>query len=145
MKVRPLLVLCLASALAFSGTANAGGQQVAVEVAPDGGSLLVRTYHCGTPAAISVAGKAEGVVNGQPRSLELKVARTKEASVFAVARQWPADGAWVLTFTTEGGPFVNALVELQPGAALRITSQASTRDKLTPRQVDAALQRLARR
>lgn len=145
MKMRALLALCVGSALAFSGTANAGGQQIAVLVAPDGGSLLVRTYHCGTPAAISVTGMAEGIVNGQPRRLELKVARTKEPSVFAVARQWPMDGAWVLTFATERGPFVNALVELQPGAALRITSQESTRDKLNPRQVDAALQQLARR
>jgi hypothetical protein len=137
--------LALGFALTLAGNAFAGGQQIAVETAKDGGSLLVRTYHCGTPAEIRLTGSAEGVVNGQPRSVELTLARTNEPGVFAVSRQWPAEGAWVLTFTNERGAFVNALVELQPGAALKITSQESSRTKLTRPRIDAALKRLASR
>lgn len=136
-------ILVFASALA--GSAFAGGQQIAVEVAKGGDSLLVRTYHCGTPGDIKLVGKAEGVVNGQPKSVGLKLAATGEPGVYSVARQWPAEGAWVLTFTNAGGAFVNALVELQPGAALRIASQESTIKKLSRLQLDAALQRVARR
>ena len=138
-------LLALGFGLTFAGNALAGGQQIAVDVAPDGGSLLVRTYHCGTPAEIRLTGSAEGVVNGQPRSVALKLARTNEAGVFVVSRQWPAEGSWVLTFTNEAGAFVNALVELQPGAALKIASQESSRNKLTRPRIDEALKRVAQR
>lgn len=138
-------LLALGFGLALAGNALAGGQQIAVDVAPDGGSLLVRTYHCGGPAEIRLNGSALGIVNGQPKSVELKLVRTSEPGVFTVSRQWPAEGAWVLTFTNEAGAFVNALVELQPGAALKIASQESSRTKLTRPRIDAALQRVARR
>jgi hypothetical protein len=135
----------LVFASAFAGNAFAGGQQIAVEVAKSGDSLLVRTYHCGTPGDIKLVGSALGVVNGQPKNVELKITPTGEAGVYAVARQWPAEGAWVLTFTNAGGAFVNALVELRPGAALAIASQESTIKKLSRPQLDEALQRVARR
>jgi hypothetical protein len=142
MKTR-LSILVLASALAAD--VFAGGQQIAVEVAKGGDSLLVRTYHCGTPGDIKLVGTAEGVVNGQPRRVELKLAATGEPGVYSVARQWPAEGAWVLAFTNAGGAFVNALVELRQGARLEIASQESTIRKLSRPQLDAALQRVARR
>jgi hypothetical protein len=84
-------------------------------------------------------------VNGQPKSVELKLAATGEPGVYSLARQWPAEGAWVLTLTNAGGAFVNALVELKPGARLEIASQESTLRKLSRPQLDAALQRVARR
>ena len=89
-------------------------------------------------------GTAEGLVDGQTRSVPLKLTRTAEPSVFAVEQQWPSEGRWVLTFRTEGGAFVNALVELEPGTTLRIASQESTYKKITPNQIAAALQRLSR-
>ena len=144
MRTRSLVVAGLGLALAAAGVAQAGGQQIAVEVAADGKSLLVRTYRCGTPSDFTVTGTAEGLVDGQPRSIPLTLTHASEAGVFAVSRQWPAEGSWVLTFSTEGGRFVNALVELEKGAALRIRSQESTIKKLTPEQVSATLRRLAR-
>jgi hypothetical protein len=144
MKTRSMLVLSLSLTFAVSGVAFAGGQQIAVEVAKDGKSLLVHTYRCGTPSEFTVIGTADGLVDGQARSLPLKLTRTAEASVFAVERQWPSEGRWVLTFRTEGGAFVNALVELQPGATLRIASQESTYRKITPSQIATALQRNSR-
>lgn len=144
MKMRSVVALSLGLTLAVAGIAVAGGQQIAVEVAQDGKSLLVRTYRCGTPSEFTVAGSAEGIVDGQPRSLPLKLTRTAEPSVFAVTRQWPSEGRWVLTFRTEGAVFVNALVELQAGAALRIASQESSYKKITPGQIAAVLLRLAR-
>lgn len=144
MKARSTVVLSLALPLLLSGPVLAGGQQIAVEVAPDGRSLLVRTYRCGNPSEFTVAGTAEGLVDGQARSLPLQLTRTAEPGVFAVTRQWPSQGRWVLTLRTEGGAFVNALVELQAGAPLKIASQESTYKKITPAQVAAALQRPAR-
>jgi hypothetical protein len=130
---------------AGAGDAVAGGQQIAVEVAPDGRALLVRTYRCGTPSEIEVAGVADGVVDGRHRSIPLEVSRTPQPGVFSVARQWPEQGAWVLTFTTVRGAFVNALVELRPGPRLQIAAQESTRDRIRAADVSAALRRAGER
>lgn len=143
MRKQLRVVLGVVAALALAGTALAGGQQIAVEAAPDGGSLLVRTYRCGTPSEFVVTGVAEGVVGGQRQRIPLALARTSEPGVFSVARQWPSEGRWALTFTAEGKVFVNALVELQPGAALRIASQESTITRITRQRLDRVLERRA--
>lgn len=131
-----------AVALVLNGLAlpaAAGGQQVAAEVAPDGQSLVVRTYRCGSPATLSLAGSAEGLVAGQRRTIPLEIHFAKKPGVFTVARQWPAEGTWVLTFSVSGGRAASALVELAPGPSLHIASQESTYERPSPKRVEAAL------
>jgi hypothetical protein len=123
----------------------AGGQQIAAEVAPDGKTILVRTYRCGTPASLTVTGTAEGLVQGQRRCIPLKIERSAEPAVFSVARQWPSEGAWVLTFTAAGERAASALVELSAGSSLKIVSQESRYTPAATREVEAALARLAKR
>jgi hypothetical protein len=127
------------------GTVFAGGQQIAAEISPDGKSVLVRTYRCGTPASVAVTGSAEGLVNGQRRRLPLTITRTDDPAVFSIARQWPDDGVWVLTLTGSGQRSASALVELAPGPKLKIASQESRYDPAGEREVDAALARQARK
>jgi hypothetical protein len=99
----------------------------------------VRTYRCGTPATLSLRGAAEGIAGGQRRTIDLEVVRGKEAGVFEVARQWPAEGRWALVFTVVGGHGVSALVTLEAGPAIRIASQKSTYERPTADHVAAAL------
>jgi len=141
LRLAPLAAVLLASA----GTAFAGGQQIAAEVAPDGKALLVRTYRCGTPASLAVSGAAEGLVNGQRRRISLSIGRTAEPGVFSVAQQWPSEGVWVLTLTAAGQRSASALVELAAGPKLKIASQESRYSPAAPREVEAALARQAMR
>lgn len=143
MKKLVRVVACLAL-LGAAPAAFAGGQQIAVEKSADGAALIVRTYRCGAPSEIRLSAVAEGMVDGQRRRLELAVKRTGEPGVFRVERLWPETGAWVVTLTNEGGAFVNALVELRPGAGLEIASQESTLKRIGAPQVAAALARLSR-
>ena len=138
--MKKTLVVALALALAgLAQQALAGGQQVTAAVSPDGQSIVVRTYRCGTPSSLSLRGTAEGVVSGQRRTLALEIKAGSEAGVFSVARQWPAEGRWALVFSVNGGHNVSALVTLEAGQALRIASQQMSYEKPSPEQVEAAL------
>src|SRR5512143_2492467 len=91
-----------AAILAAASTANvfAGGFQLAVE-APGASSttmkdavLIVRTFGCHQPENANVSITAEGVVNGQRRSVPVEL-KADAKGVYAIRQQWPADGKWV--------------------------------------------------
>jgi hypothetical protein len=65
--------------------------------------LLVRAYHHFTPQSALITGTAEGLVNGERRSLALEIAPTGVEGLFVVRRQWPARGVWVLRLTVDQG------------------------------------------
>jgi hypothetical protein len=50
----------------------------------------------GTPEVSDVSGAAEGIVNGARRTIALRLDATSRPGVFAVRRQWPSEGAWLL-------------------------------------------------
>lgn len=132
-------MLVCAAVVLLAQSAWAGGQQVRAEAAADGRSVVVRTYRCGTPSSFTVVGTAEGVVGGARKTIPLAIARAGEEGVFTVARQWPAEGKWALVFTVEGSHAVSTLVELEPGAAIRVARQKTTYEKPTPSDVHAVL------
>lgn len=76
--------------------------------------LLVHTFHHGTPIVAPVTGKAEGIVSGERRTVSLKFSGTSRSGVYALNKQWPSDGSWVLFITANQGPNddVTAVVEL---------------------------------
>ncbi|HEY7896644.1 MAG TPA: hypothetical protein VIC24_17195 [Gemmatimonadaceae bacterium] len=64
----------------------------------------------GVPTTHDMSGTAEGIVSGQRRSVALHLDATSEPGVFALRRQWPANGDWVLRITLAGS--TTALVSL---------------------------------
>lgn len=76
--------------------------------------LVVHAYHHGTPTSFPVSGTAEGIVAGQRRSVPLTFDRTSRSAVFALKKQWPAEGAWTLVIAVNQGTGdgVSAIVEL---------------------------------
>ena len=50
----------------------------------------------GTPALSDISGSAEGIVGGLRRSIVLNLEATSRAGVFAVRKQWPTEGTWLL-------------------------------------------------
>jgi len=55
------------------------------------------------------------VVNGKRESLELKLIRLSGESTYALTRQWPSEGKWVVTLT-ETNPRFN----VQPSAIVKV-------------------------
>jgi hypothetical protein len=90
--------------------------------------LVVHAFHHGTPVAFPVVGSAEGIVNGERRSVALSFTRTTRTGAFALSRQWPNEGVWTLVVSVRQGPTdsVTAVVDLSPGgevAAVRIPTR----------------------
>ncbi len=53
----------------------------------------------GRPTLSDLSGSAEGLVGGVRRSMALRFDTTSIAGVFAVRKQWPSEGAWILRIT----------------------------------------------
>ena len=118
--IRTLTLAVLCSA-ALAAPAVAGPPWISIELpanpydaASRGAFLLVHAFHHGTPVAFPVAGTAEGIVNGERRSVKLEFTRTSRDGVFALRQMWPSEGTWtlVITVTQGSGDGATAVVEL---------------------------------
>ena len=78
--------------------------------------LLVHSFHHGTAMGFIVTGTAEGMVNGERRSLKLEFAETSREGVYALKRTWPTEGTWTLVIKANQGPedAATAVIELGP-------------------------------
>lgn len=96
--------------------------------------LVVHAYHHGTPTGFPVSGTAEGIVNGERKSLRLSFSATSRAGVFALRKQWPDDGTWTLLVSVTQGPrdSVTAVVELGgKGEVASVRVPTGRRDRWT--------------
>ena len=64
-----------------------------------GALLLVHTFHHGTPVDMPVVGKAEGLVDGQRRSVALTLSKSSRTGTQAVRNEWGTKGTWTLLLT----------------------------------------------
>ena len=79
-----------------------------------GAFLLVHTFHHSTPIVYPVEGTAEGIVNGERRTIKLEFTETSRTGVYGLRRQWPTEGVWTLVI--KGG--ATAVVELGADGAV---------------------------
>jgi hypothetical protein len=82
--------------------------------------LVHAATHEGPPDISALSGTAEGLVNGARRSIALKLDATSRPGVFAVRKQWPSEGAWVLRITLESTTAIVALDRSDNVASVRI-------------------------
>jgi hypothetical protein len=104
--------------------------------------LVVHAFHHGTPVDFPVSGTAEGIVNGQRRSVTLEFARTSRPATYALKKQWPTEGTWTLVINVAQGPDdkVTAVVDLAPSgevASVRVPTRRE-RDWVLPARVAMA-------
>jgi len=78
--------------------------------------LYVHVFHHAQPIAYPLEGTAEGVVNGERRSIKLKFTETARPAVYGLSRQWPTEGVWTLVIKMRrddhGEDGATAVVEL---------------------------------
>jgi hypothetical protein len=144
-------ILCFAVALAsFAGAADFSltiGNPVAVAL-PDGVvkkdvSMAVRAENCADPAKVEITGTAEGMVNGARRSVPLRIVRGATTGAFAVSRDWPQQGSWVVNLTGHcGSSIASAVVPFGPNGFLREASKFFPR-AATAAEVESILTTLA--
>ncbi|MDX1660541.1 MAG: hypothetical protein R3326_02010 [Gemmatimonadota bacterium] len=112
-----------ALSLLVTGSALAGPPWISVEIPANpnmrearGALVLVRAYHHDATRAYRVTGVAEGIVEGERRSVPLRVGATSQAGLYTVAPPTLETGRWILVLTLEGGDTdASALVKLTDG------------------------------
>jgi hypothetical protein len=103
-----------------------------------------------------VSGTAEGLVNGERRTITLRFETTSRTGVYALRKQWPSEGAWTLVIAvTQGngdGGVAQALVELAPSGAVagvqvptRQHAEGAFPRRLTAQEIDTAVRANAQR
>jgi hypothetical protein len=106
--------------------------------------------HNGTPTVRDLSGAAEGMVNGQRRTVPLHFDVTPTPGVFAVRAQWPTQGTWLVRITL--GESTTALVSLDGQgnvASVRVPTRVVDNQTLprqvAEREIDSTLTQLAAR
>jgi len=108
--------------------------------------LVVRTYHHGDLVSQGIRGTAEGLVGGERRSVTLRFDGTSQPGVYALKRQWPAEGRWALVMTTGTvGDGASALVTVADDRVASVVVPTRRQDgwniprAVTRAEIDAAL------
>jgi hypothetical protein len=155
-RIRSLAVAALASALlAAPAFGLKGPPWISIELpanpydkATRDAFLLVHSFHHGTAMGFIVTGSAEGIVNGERRSVKLEFAETSREGVYALKRTWPTEGTWTLVIKANQGPddAATAVVDLGSDgevAAIRVpTTQRgewTVPARVSMSDIDAAL------
>lgn len=115
-----LLILALALGSAAYLTAGGfwltlGNPAASSDPKAEGAVLIVRPDGCGEPAKATMAGTAEGVINGRRQSVPLKLVALSQPGTYAVHRNWPKEGSWVLSIVGKyQGAVTSAVVPIGP-------------------------------
>ena len=148
---RPLLSLAAALTLlaATASPAHAGPPWLSIEFPANpmnksyqGAYLLVHTFHHEQVTSFTVEARAEGLVNGQRKTIPLTLEQTDREGVYALKQAWPDTGDWVIVIVgAPGEGSVTALVSIADGAirGVRVPSKKMENGRWTvPVQVTQA-------
>ena len=139
------LVFCMLASLAAAEnfTLQIGPAVASPEYASKTADFVFRTEGCPDPAKAQVSATAEGLVNGERRSVALMPRPMATPGVYAVFHTWGPDGSWVIRLKA-------VCSDMTAGALVPMTSRGFSRDgaKFFPRaatnaETDAALKSLA--
>ena len=105
-----------------------------------GAYLLVHAFHHQLPVSSPVRGTAEGLVDGERKSVTLRFDSTTRPGVYALRKQWSDDGVWslVISVVPHEDNIAQALVELGPEGvtSIRVPTRRE-REWTIPRAITA--------
>ena len=155
----PALALSLVSASALLGASASAAKWPAwlsveapvnpYEPGARGAALLVHAAVASGAVQLSeLTGTAEGIVNGGRRTVPLRFDATSRAGVFALQRQWPTEGAWMLRIALRSTTLLVRLDRDGNVAAARVpmrqTPGGTVPRAVAAREIDSTLAEAAR-
>jgi hypothetical protein len=101
-----------------------------------GAAMLVRAaFREGVAQLSDLNGSAEGIVAGARKSIPLRFDTTGRPNVFALRKQWPNEGTWLLRIALKSTTAIVTLDHAGNVASVRVpTELTATRDEV-PRAV----------
>ena len=128
------MVAGLAAATTSTGAAAVfGGPWISIEApvnpydqAARGSLFLVHTFHHGAKVDLPLTAKAEGLVNGERRTVTLTPSKGSQAGTRGVRNQWGDAGLWTVVLTaTEGEASIQAVAEINADGSVGTISMPS--------------------
>jgi hypothetical protein len=129
-----------------------GGPWISVETPANpydssarGASFVVHTFHHATPTDLVVEATAEGLVNGQRRTVPLTLRRASQTGAYPVRNVWGSKGTWsVLVKATQPAPKVSIQAVVDLGADGAVAGVSMPNRMLTAADIDGRLRERAR-
>lgn len=118
---KPVVALCMLAAPLFAGALllQIGNPAANPEALAKHAVVVARITACHSPEKTTVTATAEGLVNGVRKTIPLKVIPLSTAGTFAVTREWPEEGVWVVKMIATNSDYKNyasgVVVPLQGG------------------------------
>jgi hypothetical protein len=69
--------------------------------------LVARITACHSPEKTAISATAEGIVDGNRRSIPLKIVPLSKPGTFAVTREWPEQGVWAVMMIATNPDYKN--------------------------------------
>lgn len=144
MKILSAFALLLFSLPAMAGGfyVELGNPSASKDAAAKNAFAIARLIGCHHPERGNVTATAEGVVNGQRKSVPVNVVPLSTPGMFALAQTWPAEGKWVL-LVAGNHPEINGttstLVRVKGGDYDRASAKMVMRPA-TKAEIDAFLE-----
>jgi hypothetical protein len=104
-------------------------------------AFVFRTSGCPPEAKPEFSATAEGKVDGQRRSLVLKVVTGSPPNVFGIFREWPAQGVWVVNLKARCASQTAGALVATDAAGLVRESSSILDHHATEADIQAALER----
>ena len=102
-----------------------GNPEANTEARKANAALVIKAVGCHDPAGAHVSARAVGTVDGKRQVIPLKLTALSEPGTFALARQWPEQGKWVIELVGKNGEqFTNTLVSASPSGIDRLHAKA---------------------
>ena len=137
-------------------TAMFGGPWISIETPPNpydatmrGSLMVVHTFHHGTKVDMPLVGKAEGIVDGQRRSVALALTKSAQAGTHGVRNQWGDKGTWTVVLTaTQAEPqaSIQAVVDINADGSVgkvNVPATAGRTRLLSAAEIDRSLRERA--
>jgi len=137
----------VAAVLALAGQLFAGGfwlqlgnPEASAEARKVNAVVTIKATGCHDPALAKVTATAIGIVDGQRRSIPLKLDKLSEPGAYALSQQWPKEGRWVIELVARNDQqFTNTLLTAGPEGVDRLHAKADIKE-FKAGDVDALLQ-----
>jgi hypothetical protein len=103
-----------------------------------GAAMLVRAaFREGQSQLSDVSGSAEGIVGGARRTLPLRFDATGRPDVYALRRQWPTEGTWLLRIAVRTTTAIVTLDRSGNVASVKVPTEITANKDEIPRAVSA--------
>lgn len=119
---------CAASLFAGGFWIVLGDPEASAEARSLGAVVTLKPVGCHDPAKAEVSGTAVGLVNGHTRSIPLKLTALSQPGMYAVTKQWPSEGTWVIELVGKNqGMVTSVLASAGAGGVDRKSAKAMPR------------------